>query len=112
VTECLLQAVPGGDEWSKGNGLVALAGVSSWSGDGGLRLAGNTIKSAGSAGVLLDASEATLDGNSWSDNEIDLLQQGCDGIAPVELSSEPNLDVQLCPSERHNVPPFSGLWVN
>jgi hypothetical protein len=112
VTECLLQAVPGGAEWSKGNGLVALAGVSSWSGDGGLRLAGNTIKSAGSAGVLLDASEATLDGNSWSDNEIDLLQQGCDGVAPVELTSEPNLDVQLCPSERHNVPPFSGLWAN
>jgi hypothetical protein len=62
--------------------------------------------------VLVGSSETILDGNSWSDNETDLLQQGYDEMTPVELLSEPSVNAQLCPSERHDVPAFSGMWVN
>ncbi len=79
-----------------GDGIYA-ADVLSWDGTGGLLLEGNTIQANQGAGVLLDNSHATLDGNLWHGNEPDLLVQGEACLAPTEDYAEAPT-AEICPS--------------
>ena len=67
-------------------------------GDGatGLSLVDNTFVDASQIAVLLDASSATLRGNSWQGNFMDVQQQRCDGIVALtadDLTGVPNANV-------------------
>ncbi len=64
-----------------GNAVFAENGVTAWDEEGetGLLLADNTFSEASEIGVLLHGASATLTGNVWSGNAVDLRQQLCDG---------------------------------
>jgi len=63
-----------------GDAVVALNGVGAWddSRTTGLLLSSSTVADAQGAGLLLHGSTATLDGNVWTANATDLVQQNCD----------------------------------
>jgi hypothetical protein len=94
----------------KGHAVVARGGVTAWDNGQGLRLAGNTIANAGSAAVLLYESTGSLEGNSWSGNQLDLQQIQCDGIDPVDTSNEPALILDVCPANSGLLNPLHGEW--
>lgn len=83
-----------------GNAVFATGGVRAWdeSAERGLYLLNNTLHDSQSSALFLDASTATLAGNTWTDNVLDLTQQRCDDIAPPEGTDEiPEED--LCPAD-------------
>jgi hypothetical protein len=59
-----------------GNAVYATGGVLPWDGQRGLLIEGTTFRDS-VVGVLLDASAATFDGDSWTGNGVDLVQQDC-----------------------------------
>jgi len=68
-----------------------------------LTLTDNDFESGSLAGVLLHGASATLSGNSYSDNGVDLVWQDCDGVEePIGLVEVPTLD--LCPAQLYPVP--------
>jgi hypothetical protein len=67
--------VPHGAGTRCGDGVYASA-TGSWGGSWGLLLGSNTIQDNAGAGVLLDAGSATLSGNAWGGNDLDLVAQG------------------------------------
>lgn len=67
----------------QGQALLAENGVRAWDGASGLRLSGNVFEGATTMRVLLDAAEASLEGNSWSGSGVDVWQQRCDGLTPL-----------------------------
>jgi len=85
-----------------GDAVVATAGVLAWDGTSGLLLETNEIQQALRAGVLLDASSATLTNNSFSGNAVDLLWQDCAGVdEPAGLDDVPV--VEYCPQYNEHV---------
>ena len=82
-----------------GNALFAERGVTAWDGASGLRLVGNAFDGAAEVAILLDGASATLEGNTWSDNGIDVWQQRCEGIVALS-EGEPDWDSDwtVCPA--------------
>lgn len=84
------------------NAVFAANRVEAWDGEQGLLLQGNTLGHAGGGALFLDDSSATLSGNLWQSNAIDLIQQHC-----VETTSEPEGSEEattssLCGEEVHD----------
>ena len=83
-----------------GNALFAENGVTPWNGSMGLYLAENTLYAAGRVAVLLHGASASIEGNEWSNNTVDLVQQRCvDGVSL--LSSEELAEIPVwkqCPA--------------
>ncbi len=81
-----------------GEAVYAGAGVAAWDDGAGLLLQDNVITGAQEVALLLDGASATLAGNSWLDNPLDLASQG-EGCsqAPPGLASENIGETQLCP---------------
>ncbi len=65
--------------------------------------------------VLLDGATASGLGNTFDDNLVDLVQQGCGDVAPPDLGADPAKTV-LCPDADQVVVPLSwsfpdpGIW--
>jgi len=72
-----------------GNAVFAERGVTAWDGTTGLSLVGNRLHGVTDVAVLLDASSASLDGNTFEGNGVDVWQQRCDGVAQL-VSPEPD----------------------
>jgi len=74
-------------------------GVTAWDGSSGLLMENNELLDGLGAGLLLDNASATLSGNSYSDNAVDLVVQGAncetlpDGYEDAALISS-----ELCPT--------------
>lgn len=80
-----------------GNAVYATGGIGAWDGATGLSLTDSVIHDAVGVGVLLDGASATLSGDTWTDNGVDLVQQGCAGVAAVDgIEAVPQTDV--CPA--------------
>ncbi len=82
-----------------GDAIFAQGGVTAWDGTQGLQLTGNTIADGRGAGLFLLESSASVQGNTWQDNLVDLVVQG-DGCesAPSGLDAEPVGSSELCPT--------------
>ena len=81
----------------QGDGIYAVDIGRQWDGEGGLLLRGTTIRGSARAGVLLDRSTATLDGNTFEDNAVDLVQQSWDCESDPVLGVEEVPTTELCP---------------
>ena len=78
--------ISGGQDAQYGDAVCAMGGMD----EGDLLLSDNTFDGAVRAGVFLDASSATLSGNSYSNNAVDLVQQNCGSMAtPVGYEEAP-----------------------
>ena len=97
--------IEGGEGWERsgyakcGDAVYASGVTGSWEDGVGVRISGNTLQNSRGAGVFLNEATATLDGNSWAGNGVDLITQGagCEA-APSGLDDEPVASVELCPS--------------
>jgi len=79
-----------------GNAVFATGGVTAWDDPEGLWLQGNEFHDSAGSGVLLHGASATLAGNSYSGNTVDLIQQACDGVeVPEGVQEAPQQE--LCP---------------
>ncbi len=89
-----------------GNALYAGEGIQAWDGESGLLLMDNLFQDSADPAVLLDGSSASLSGNTYLGNVVDLSQQQCDGLDPPDGYQEAtNLD--LCPEyDRLVIPVF------
>lgn len=76
-----------------GNAIFAVGPFLPWDGATGL-LVSDTILHDSQIGVLLDGASATLAGNTWTGNGVDLVQQHC-GAAIVGAEEAPTQE--LCP---------------
>ncbi|MEQ1507095.1 MAG: right-handed parallel beta-helix repeat-containing protein, partial [Myxococcota bacterium] len=65
----------------------------------GLSIADSTIADSDGAGVFLDAASASLSGNRYRANAVDVVQQLCSAATPTPagLDAEPTDAVELCP---------------
>jgi len=80
--------------------VYARDGVASWDGEAGLLLESNELENGLGAGLFLHEATATLSGNSYADNAVDLVTQGsgCEE-PPAGYEGEAfRSDVQLCPA--------------
>ncbi len=82
-----------------GDGVYAV-GVDAWDGSSGLLLQGNTVMGNEGAGLFLDESWAALDGNTWQDNDPDLLVQGEACLEPRRDYAEAPVQ-EICPEYDH-----------
>ncbi len=90
---------PFGDSRRCGDAIHASGVRGSGDGSFGLYLADNAIQGGLTAGLLLEDATATLSGNSWSDNAVDLVSQGVDcATPPAGYDSEPLGTSELCPT--------------
>jgi len=97
--------IHGGEGWSRESlskcGDVAYAGegVTAWDGSSGLLLKGNELLDGLGAGLFLDSASATLSGNSYANNAVDLVTQGADCATPPDgYEAEALSSVELCPA--------------
>ena len=97
--------IHGGEGWTRqsltkcGDALYAREGVTAWDGSSGLLLQENELMDGLGAGLLLDDASATLIGNSYGSNAVDLVTQGADcATPPVGYEEEGLGSVELCPS--------------
>ena len=88
-----------------GDGVFAANGIGQWDGATGLRLVDNRISGAAGAGLFLHAASATIEGNTFEDNVIDLWQQRCDGVATPD-SLDGVGSVELCPEVERLILPI------
>ncbi len=118
VTGCTIQGNPIAGAWLSGEGSYSLSGNTILAGEGwtreslnkcgdavyaqdsgaGLLLEGNLLQGGRGAGLLLDSASATLAGNSYADNAVDLVRQGagCE-TPPAGFEAETLGSVELCP---------------
>ncbi len=101
----LENTIRGGTGWTRssltkcGDAIYAGAGVAAWDGAAGLLLEGNELLDGRGAGLFLDDATATLSGNTYSDNAVDLVMQGADCATPPEgYDDEALASVELCPT--------------
>lgn len=81
-----------------GNALFAENGVTAWDGATGLQFRDNSIDDAALNGVLLSGASASLSGNNWSGNTVDLRQQSCDSTTPLtDADLAGTTDPIICP---------------
>ncbi len=97
--------VPHGDNVRCGDGVYARL-VKAWDGSAGLLLQEDLLEDNSGAGLFLNNASALLDGNSWSNNDLDLLVQGEACLSPAEDWAEaptseicPTWDRPTCPLE-------------
>ena len=82
-----------------GDAVYARDGVAAWDGEQGLYLEGNTLRESHGAGLFLDGASATLAGNDWSGNTVDVVAQGTTCAEPPDgLDIEPVTSTELCPT--------------
>lgn len=96
----------GGVTFPRGNGIFA-TGATPWDGAAGLLLSGVLVADSSGGGLFLDAASATLQGTSWSGNPVDVVQQRCDGVAPV-VGVEEAGTTELCPT--YDEPTAAWSW--
>jgi len=97
--------IHGGEGWSReslskcGDAVYAGDGVTAWDGSWGLLLEGNELLDGLGAGLLLNNASASLSGNSYADNAVDLVSQGADCATPPEGYEEEAIgSAELCPA--------------
>ncbi len=88
--------VPHGSTTRCGDGVYA-TGVVAWDGSEGLLVEASTISDNHGAGLLLDSASAALAGNTWSENNPDLLVQGEACLSPREDWTEAPTS-EICPT--------------
>ncbi len=82
-----------------GNAVFVDRGIGPQVDGAGMLLQGNSIHSGQEAGLFLADASATLDGNTWSGNPVDLIRQGESCAEPPEgYDTEPLADAELCPT--------------
>ncbi|MDP6931728.1 MAG: right-handed parallel beta-helix repeat-containing protein [Myxococcota bacterium] len=99
--------------WGHGDAVFATMGESSptaWSDadQAGLRIRDNVIEESEGAGIFLDGASATVSGNSWADNGVDIVQQACGSVDPPDgVDQTAATQVELCQeTDRHIVELF------
>ncbi len=98
-------AIHGGDGWTRetltkcGDAVYARDGVRAWDGNAGLLLQNNELLDGLGAGLFLDGASASLSGNRFADNAVDLIAQGpgCETL-PDGYHDEAINTAELCPS--------------
>jgi len=97
-------AIHGGEGWTRegmtkcGDAVYAREGVTAWDGSSGLLLENNELLDGLDAGLFLDNASATLSGNSYADNAVDIVRQGADCAAPPDgYENEAIGSAELCP---------------
>ncbi|MDP6932104.1 MAG: hypothetical protein QGG40_04270, partial [Myxococcota bacterium] len=106
VADSLLEGGPGTEvvagQWGYGDALTVVGGVygtpEPWdeSTGTGLLVEGTTLSDASGSGLFIDQAGATLSGNTWQDNELDVLWQGCDQGDGPQVEDQ-TLATELCP---------------
>ncbi len=98
-------SIHGGAGWTReslskcGDAVYARDGITSWDGSTGLLLQDNQILDSRGAGLFLDKASATLSGNSYGSNAVDLVTQGADcATPPVGYEEESLGSAELCPT--------------
>jgi len=86
----------GGTLLFHGDAVYATGGITAWDGSLGLHIANSTLSGCGGPALFLDGASATLQGNLYSGNALDLLQQACDGVDPPDGYGEAPT-YELCP---------------
>lgn len=86
-----------------GQAIIAVEGGGAWDGAQGLLVTGTTLSGSDGPAVLLDGATATLNGNAWVDNGVDVVQQGCPADPP-EVDADASLI--LCPAYDLLLPPL------
>jgi len=97
--------IHGGEGWSRenltkcGDVVYAREAVTAWDGSAGLLLENNELLDGLGAGLFLDNATATLSGNSYADNAVDLVVQGEDCATPPDGYEDEALgSLELCPA--------------
>jgi len=97
--------IHGGEGWSResltkcGDAVYARDGVTAWDGSSGLLLENNELLDGLGSGLFLDNASATLSGNSYVDNAVDLVVQGSGCEAPPDGYEDALLgSAELCPT--------------
>ncbi len=80
-----------------GDAVFAQEGVQAWDGSEGLLITDTTLRDANGAGLFLDSANATLAGNTYTDNDFDLVVQGEGCEAPPEGGEEAGA-TDICPT--------------
>jgi len=95
----------GGEGWTResltkcGDAVHARDGVTAWDGSSGLLMENNELLHGLGAGLFLDNATATLSGNSYADNAVDLVVQGADCETPPNgYEDEAIGSAELCPA--------------
>lgn len=95
----------GGEGWSTpqghllhGNAVYAADGVTPWdeAAGTGLLLQDNDLFGAAGTAVLLSSASATLQGNRYADNALDLAQQYCESDTATVVSTDESPTADLC----------------
>ncbi len=102
--------IHGGEGWSRGtltqcgDAVYAGGGVQAWDGSSGLWLSDNDLVEGLTAGLFLDDASATVQGNRYAENQVDIVQQGlaCE-LGPEGWTSEPLRSTELCPTYDYGV---------
>lgn len=81
-----------------GNAVFAERGPTAWDGATGLNLVDNSFTGAAGIGVFLQGSSARMEGNAWSTNGLDIRQQACSGVVPLDVSELGATTVEICPA--------------
>jgi len=97
--------IHGGEGWTResltkcGDAVYARDSARAWDGTSGLLLENNELLDGLGAGLFLDNATATLSGNSYSDNAVDLVMQGTDCETPPDgYDGEVLASTELCPA--------------
>jgi len=95
-----------------GDALLASDGVAA--GPEGLSIQGSTFQDAEGAGIFLDKSTASLGELTFTDNAVDLLQQGCDAAPswPAEGHEEAGTTSLCADGERIVLTPDLSFFVD
>ncbi len=88
---------PHGSTVRCGDAVWAGRGIEAWDGSSGLLISGSSLGQAAGAAVFLDDASASLQGNSYTDVDVDLLVQGPSCHEPDESWTDAE-DREICPS--------------
>lgn len=91
----------------QGHAVFVHSGASAWSevDASGVLLEGNTLEGASIGALFVHGASLSVSGNTWINNDIDVVEQHCDYSDGVDgLSQEPVSVTELCPSEYDRYP--------
>lgn len=87
----------------RGNGIMATDGVTGWDGSGGLYIGNSLLAGFAGGAVFLDGAYAILEALTFSENGVDVVQQGCsDNVDRIDEFSESVL-TSICPDDEVRV---------
>lgn len=84
------------------NAIFATGDIPMWNGRNGLLLQDNTFRDHAGGAVFLDNSSARLSGNTWSGNEIDLIQQNCIDADPMDVDLSEVGTASVCGDQEYD----------